>query len=84
MIKFAHQVTSVTLAKHTRSLEVESDTWRVETADIKTGERTKSDYDAVVVASGHFGAPKIPPIKGLEAWAEKYPGTISHSNASST
>lgn len=37
------------------------------------------DYDAVVVASGHFSVPYIPNIQGLQDWNHKHPGSISHS-----
>ncbi|KAJ5781842.1 uncharacterized protein N7518_010325 [Penicillium psychrosexuale] len=49
----------------------------------KDGE--KSDYwwvewfDAVVVASGHFWVPYIPPIEGLEAFEKTRPGSVLHS-----
>lgn len=45
----------------------------------------KSDYwwvewfDAVVVASGHFWVPYIPPIEGLEAFEKARPGSVLHS-----
>ncbi|KAK2879508.1 hypothetical protein FQN49_000810 [Arthroderma sp. PD_2] len=49
----------------------------------KDGE--KSDYwwvewfDAVVVASGHFWVPYIPPIEGLESFEKARPGSVLHS-----
>ncbi|KAL6825400.1 hypothetical protein J3E69DRAFT_269340 [Trichoderma sp. SZMC 28015] len=49
----------------------------------KSGQR--SDYwwvewfDAVVVASGHFWVPYIPPIEGLEAFEKARPGSVIHS-----
>lgn len=36
-------------------------------------------FDAVVVASGHFWVPYIPPIDGLEKFEKARPGSIIHS-----
>ena len=36
-------------------------------------------FDAIVVATGRFNAPYIPPISGLSEWAKRFPGQISHS-----
>ncbi|KAF8896737.1 hypothetical protein CPB84DRAFT_1837047 [Gymnopilus junonius] len=40
---------------------------------------TKEDYDAVVVATGRYNAPNIPPIQGLKEWNDRFPGHIKHS-----
>jgi cation diffusion facilitator CzcD-associated flavoprotein CzcO len=37
------------------------------------------DFDAVLVANGHYTVPYIPEIKGLEEYAERYPGSVEHS-----
>ncbi|KAJ7471178.1 hypothetical protein B0H11DRAFT_2040725 [Mycena galericulata] len=37
------------------------------------------DFDAIVVATGRYNAPNIPPISGLEEWAKKFPLSIIHS-----
>ncbi|KAJ5172374.1 hypothetical protein N7492_004967 [Penicillium capsulatum] len=55
--------------------------WRVVLR--KDGDR--SDYwwvewfDAVIVASGHYWVPYIPPIEGLEEFEKARPGSILHS-----
>ncbi|KAK8115452.1 hypothetical protein PG984_011954 [Apiospora sp. TS-2023a] len=36
-------------------------------------------FDAVVIANGHYSVPYIPPVKGLKAYTEKYPGRVIHS-----
>lgn len=36
-------------------------------------------FDAVVVGTGRFNAPNIPPIMGLTEWADRFPEHISHS-----
>ncbi|CAG7958203.1 unnamed protein product [Penicillium salamii] len=46
---------------------------------------TRSDYwwseefDAVVVATGHYAVPWIPAIAGLQEFAERYPGSVIHT-----
>jgi cation diffusion facilitator CzcD-associated flavoprotein CzcO len=37
------------------------------------------DFDAVVVASGHYTVPFVPYIEGLEEFAKAYPGSVEHS-----
>ncbi|EJT99010.1 FAD/NADP-binding domain-containing protein [Dacryopinax primogenitus] len=56
---------------------------RVEDAPADSAKSTwwTEDFDAVVVASGHYGAPFIPKIEGVEAWAERWKDDIIHSRA---
>ncbi|KAK6455257.1 flavin-containing monooxygenase [Scheffersomyces xylosifermentans] len=35
-------------------------------------------YDAVVIATGNYDVPYIPRRNGMEEWAEKFPGSITH------
>ena len=37
------------------------------------------EYDAVIVANGHFDLPFIPNVVGLSEWNEKRPNTVTHS-----
>ncbi|GFZ50283.1 hypothetical protein JCM24511_08039 [Saitozyma sp. JCM 24511] len=37
------------------------------------------DFDAVTVATGHYNAPYIPSLAGLDAWGKKWPARIHHS-----
>ncbi|EGY22423.1 hypothetical protein VD0002_g6473 [Verticillium dahliae] len=53
--------------------------WEVETLDLKTEEMKRSEFDAVMVASGHYNDPFIPEIKGLAEYNAAHPGAISHS-----
>jgi hypothetical protein len=39
----------------------------------------KEEYDAVVVATGHYSVPNIPKIPGLDEWYKKYPHKLEHS-----
>ncbi|KAF7504787.1 hypothetical protein GJ744_001720 [Endocarpon pusillum] len=55
--------------------------WSVTVIEEASQKRQAYDYDAVVVASGHFSVPHIPAIKGLGAWSSSYPGSVMHSKA---
>ncbi|KAK7049907.1 hypothetical protein VNI00_005337 [Paramarasmius palmivorus] len=39
----------------------------------------KENFDAVVVGTGRYNAPSMPPIPGLSEWVERFPDAISHS-----
>ncbi len=53
--------------------------WLVKARDLVSEDTRETQYDAVVVASGHYDVPYIPDIKGMASWNQQYPGTISHS-----
>lgn len=40
---------------------------------------TQERFDAVVVASGHFNVPWIPPVEGLDEFERRWPGSVLHS-----
>ncbi|KAH6900343.1 hypothetical protein B0T10DRAFT_25228 [Thelonectria olida] len=73
-ISYQSQVLSV--EKHSSQ---PSAPWEVQVLDLKTTETTKTEFDAVVVASGHYNDPFIPNIDGLVEFDKAYPGTVSHS-----
>ncbi|KAF1986877.1 pantothenate transporter [Aulographum hederae CBS 113979] len=54
-------------------------------AGAKSGRCSKQSYeevfDAVVVASGHYHAPRVPDIPGLKEWKQQWPDRIWHSKA---
>lgn len=37
------------------------------------------EFDAVIVANGHFTIPFIPKVEGVAEFATKYPGSVEHS-----
>lgn len=53
--------------------------WKVETLDLKANKTTEEEYDAVVVASGHYNDPFIPDIPGLVEFDKAHQGAITHS-----
>ncbi|KAI4668800.1 uncharacterized protein J4E78_002628 [Alternaria triticimaculans] len=40
-----------------------------------------SNFDAVVVASGHYHTPRIPDTPGLAEWKRRFPGRVQHSKS---
>lgn len=53
--------------------------WKVLVQDLCTQVCSTYEFDAVVVASGHYNDHYIPDITGLREWNKIYPGSISHS-----
>ncbi|KAH8700105.1 putative dimethylaniline monooxygenase [Talaromyces proteolyticus] len=41
----------------------------------------KEEFDAVILANGHYSVPYIPAVEGLEAYVEKYPDRVIHSKS---
>jgi ACS family pantothenate transporter-like MFS transporter len=37
------------------------------------------EFDAVVVANGHYHACKVPDIPGLKEWKSRWPSRVQHS-----
>lgn len=79
LVTFGTQVLDI---RATTSAQSGDTHWLVKRQQIKPtndGEIIESEYDAVVVASGHFSVPFIPEVKGMKEWSQRYPGIISHS-----
>lgn len=53
--------------------------WELEVLDLKSQTVRKAEFDAVVVASGHYNDPFIPGIPGLAEFNKAHPGAITHS-----
>ncbi len=81
LIRFGCQVSEVRAAGGSSQDGVQSCHWSVTMIDEATPSRKTHEYDAVVVASGHFSVPYIPAIKGIEAWSSSYRGSVIHSKA---
>ncbi|USW59319.1 Putative flavin monooxygenase, FAD/NAD(P)-binding domain superfamily [Septoria linicola] len=41
----------------------------------------EEDFDAVVIANGHYAVPFVPAVPGLEGWLSQYPGRVQHSKS---
>ena len=79
MIRFGTQVTSVQMKCNELEALSRNNLWSVECSDLKTGRKIREEYDAVIVASGHYNVPFIPDIRGVQTWNATFPGSISHS-----
>lgn len=55
--------------------------WNVTTKNLETEETLQSQYDAVIVANGHYTVPHVPAVLGLAGWHQRYPDTVFHSKA---
>jgi len=54
--------------------------WIVHTKKLLySNEVSRDEYDAVVVANGHYTVPSVPDIKGIREWDAVNKGAISHS-----
>lgn len=54
-------------------------TLRKELSESQQDEWWQEDFDAVIVASGHYSIPYIPDIPGLADYERRNPGSIQHS-----
>ncbi|KIW60848.1 hypothetical protein, variant 2 [Exophiala xenobiotica] len=68
-----------------KNLSKEGNIWRLETStwNKTTGKATEKvwEFELVVVASGHYHAPRVPDIPGLAEWKEAWPSRIQHSKS---
>ena len=74
LVQFQTQVVDILLKQE--SLQ---DVWIVETKRLASDKISTQEYDAVVVANGHYSVPNLPDIKGIQEWDKANPGTIAHS-----
>lgn len=81
MITFNTQVTNI--APHVQNTSNDASvwpsSWQVQTKHIPSGLQNVQDFDAVVVANGHYSVPFIPDLPGLAEWDTEHPGSISHA-----
>lgn len=85
----AHDVTLYGTRVEEAVKQSDSEKWHVRTKtvtqDKATGEiefeEKEWDFDALVVASGHYHVPLIPHVPGLAEWKRKYPTRVMHSKS---
>jgi cation diffusion facilitator CzcD-associated flavoprotein CzcO len=53
--------------------------WRVRIRQLETSKEEELEFDALIVANGHFIVPYIPDIIGIKEWNKRYPGQLNHS-----
>lgn len=73
-IRFNEQVQEVR-----PSQDAGQEKWELTSKSMITEESTKHKYDAIVVANGHYSAPFVPAVAGIEAFNAAHPSLISHS-----
>lgn len=74
LIAFSMQVQKVHLTQNNGQ-----DRWHLIAKSTITNEQTCTEYDALVVASGHYTVPFIPAVPGIEEFHRVYPSVITHS-----
>jgi cation diffusion facilitator CzcD-associated flavoprotein CzcO len=79
LVQFGTQVTDVRLHEERQTDGVKSAIWHVDVIRLDSQELATEQYNAVVIANGHYAVPHIPDITGLKDWALQFPGSIAHS-----
>lgn len=62
-----------------RSEDSKDSGWVVTALNLRSQQLSTHEFDAVVVANGHYNDHYIPDIPGIKEWSQVYPGSISHS-----
>lgn len=63
----------------------DGDQWQVHTSRLVASSSSYTlskdlwDFDAVVVASGKYGPPRVPDTPGLSEWKNRFPGRVTHA-----
>ena len=74
LVQFETQVTNISF-----SSIAGKDTWTIHTLHLPSVKSSQAEYDAVIVANGHYNVPTLPPINGIADWNRAFPGVIAHS-----
>ncbi|RAR00769.1 FAD/NAD(P)-binding domain-containing protein [Stemphylium lycopersici] len=75
LVQYCTQVTNIVPV----SPDSSTTAWTVTATNLLTKSTTSEVFDAVIVANGHFIVPYVPPMPGIQDWANEHPGAISHS-----
>lgn len=63
----------------------DDDQWQIQTSKLTaspssyTISKESWSFDAVVVASGRYGPPRVPDIPGLSTWKRRFPDRVTHA-----
>lgn len=63
----------------------DDDQWHIQTSTLTASSSSYTlskeswSFDAVVVASGRYGPPRVPDIPGLSTWKRRFPGRVTHA-----
>lgn len=75
MIQFRTQVVDVRQTRDRKGVT----NWLLDVKGLGSNERKGLEYDALVIASGHFSVPFVPDISGLTEWNKQHPDSVTHS-----
>jgi len=56
-----------------------ADAWELSSRSVITKKEKKAEYDAILVANGHYSVPFIPEVTGIAAFNAAFPSIITHS-----
>jgi cation diffusion facilitator CzcD-associated flavoprotein CzcO len=76
LIKFSTQVVKVLDTSATNRPN-----WELTSKSTITDISEVLDYDAIVVANGHYSVPFVPDVRGIDTFNKAYPSVITHSKA---
>ncbi|WOH10420.1 hypothetical protein DCAR_0729889 [Daucus carota subsp. sativus] len=71
MIRFSTRVENVRMLNYGDQFGKDL-IWVVKSIDTKNEDVLEEEFDAVVVATGHYSHPRLPPIKGIDGWTRKH------------
>ncbi|KAI5966666.1 FMO1 [Candida theae] len=73
-----HEMVNISKNSNVTRVEKVNKVWEV---DVEIDDKSSSclEYDAVIIANGHFNTPFIPNVEGLSEWNENIPHSILHS-----
>lgn len=71
--------TQVLDVRRTKAADNKSAAWEIDVQHVPSGAKRTTEFDAVVVANGHYNDPFVPDIAGLAAFNEAHPGVVTHS-----
>jgi cation diffusion facilitator CzcD-associated flavoprotein CzcO len=74
LVQYRTQVVNVEPAS-----DATNSSWRIKVRNLKSNEDHEEEFDALIVANGHFIVPFIPDIAGIREWNAEHPGRLSHS-----
>lgn len=75
LIKFCHQVTNVSRISNGFG----HDGWEVIAKSTMDGRLMQQNFDAIVVANGHYAVPFVPRMKNIEKFHNAHPSVMIHS-----
>ena len=90
LVRFESQVRDVRLLEASgndnsgdgsKTSEIIKEKWLLKVEELRTGRLQERNYDAVVIANGHYSVPYVPDIEGAREWNEMFPGTLTHSKS---